>query len=279
MKICFACNTEKPLTEFSKRKDRKDGLHFWCKPCLKIKKAESYQRNREKALATITAYRKANPEKVAAAKKRCYDAKPEQYAARAKAKYDANPAHYVAKAQEWRDKNKERYEANHKAYRESNRALLCLKTKSYRKANQDKVNALSLKYIKARYKVDPVFALKLLCRRRLSFALAKRGYEKDSKTETILGCSFSELVKHLEGQFLPGMTWENRGKYGWHVDHRIPLACAIDKEGVEKLCHYTNLQPLWAEDNWAKNDKMPEDEEGMVWRGRQLNSGSPERSS
>lgn len=279
MKTCRICDIAKPFEEFLPRKDQKDGLHFYCRPCLKVKKAESYQRNREKALAAMSAYRKANPEKVAAAKKRCYEAKPEQYAARAKAKYDANPAFYSEKSKEWVKANRDRYEANHKAYREANREVLSNKSGVYRRANKDKVNALSLRYIKARYKVDAVFALKLLCRRRLGFALAKRGFGKDSKTEAVLGCSFLELVAHLESQFLPGMTWENRGKYGWHVDHRVPLASARDKAGVERLCHYTNLQPLWAEDNWSKGDKMPPDAEGRVWRARRLNSNSPVRNN
>lgn len=279
MKACLACNTEKPLTEFSKRKDRKDGLHFWCKPCLKIKKAESYQRTREKALATMAVYRKANPEKVSEGKKKCYRAKPEQYAARAKAKYDANPEHYVKKTRQWLEQNKERSEATQKAYREKNRRLLVEKATAYVKANREKVSAYQLRYRHERRKEDPLFALVCDCRGRLLSALRKGGYRKSSKTESILGCSFEELKAHLESKFQPGMTWDNRGMYGWHVDHVLPLSSASDREGIEKLCHYTNLQPLWAEDNWAKNDKMPEDEEGTVWRGRQLNSSSPGRSS
>ncbi len=50
------------------------------------------------------------------------------------------------------------------------------------------------------------------------------------------------------------MSWENMGK--WHVDHIIPLATAKTEDEVIKLCHYSNLQPLWAEDNWAKSDKI-----------------------
>jgi hypothetical protein len=215
VKTCKICSVEKPFADFLPRKDQKDGLHFYCRPCLKIKKAESYQRNREKALVTMSAYRAANPEKVAAAKKKCYEAKPEHYAARRKINYSENRELRISQAKEWVENNKERSEANHKAYREQNRALLCAKTKAYRQANPDKVNALSLKYIKARYKIDSIFALKLLCRSRLRFALAKKGYEKGSKTEEVLGCSFEQLVAHLESQFLPGMTWENRGKYGW----------------------------------------------------------------
>jgi hypothetical protein len=58
----------------------------------------------------------------------------------------------------------------------------------------------------------------------------------------------------MELQFWPGMTWSNYGK--WHVDHIIPLCTANSKEALEKLCHYTNLQPLWAVDNLRKNKKV-----------------------
>jgi hypothetical protein len=53
------------------------------------------------------------------------------------------------------------------------------------------------------------------------------------------------------------MTWENYGKYGWHVDHKIPLfAGKGDKEEIIKLCHYTNLQPLWHDDNYKKGKRI-----------------------
>jgi hypothetical protein len=49
------------------------------------------------------------------------------------------------------------------------------------------------------------------------------------------------------------MSWKNYGKYGWHIDHKIPLfAGKNNKEELLKLFHYTNLQPLWHDDNYKK---------------------------
>ena len=49
------------------------------------------------------------------------------------------------------------------------------------------------------------------------------------------------------------MSWENHGE--WHIDHKKPLASAKTEEELKKLCHYTNLQPLWALDNIRKGAK------------------------
>jgi len=59
-----------------------------------------------------------------------------------------------------------------------------------------------------------------------------------------------QLKEHLEKQFDENMTWDNYGE--WHIDHIIPLSSANTEEEMYKLCHYTNLQPLWAIDNIIK---------------------------
>jgi len=70
-----------------------------------------------------------------------------------------------------------------------------------------------------------------------------------------LGISIDGLKAHLESLFQPGMTWENHGRDGWHIDHIVPLIAfdLTDLEQFAKACHYTNLQPLWAKDNLRKN--------------------------
>jgi len=54
------------------------------------------------------------------------------------------------------------------------------------------------------------------------------------------------------------MTWGNYGQSGWQIDHIIPLSKfdLTDRDQFLKACHYTNLQPLWMEDNYSKNDKL-----------------------
>ena len=81
---------------------------------------------------------------------------------------------------------------------------------------------------------------------------------KPTKTTDLIGCSISFLMKHLEDLFVDGMTWENYGLYGWHVDHIVPISSFdLTCEKQQKECfHYTNMQPLWAFDNLSKGASL-----------------------
>ena len=79
---------------------------------------------------------------------------------------------------------------------------------------------------------------------------------KRGSTIKLLGIDIMGLKSYLESKFIDGMSWENYGLYGWHIDHIIPLSSAKTEDEFYKLCHYTNLQPLWAKDNWKKGNKF-----------------------
>jgi len=109
---------------------------------------------------------------------------------------------------------------------------------------------------KKRYETDPQFKIAVVLRKRVVLALKTRGVSKSRSLRELLGCSIPELKQHLESQFRSGMSWDNHGE--WHVDHIRPCA-AFDLTRVveQKVCfHYTNLQPLWAEENLRKGDKI-----------------------
>lgn len=109
---------------------------------------------------------------------------------------------------------------------------------------------------KRKKEIDPVFKLKLKVRGMITLSFKRRNVRKNDKTEKILGCEIQTFREYFEKLFVDGMSWENEGE--WHIDHIIPLASANTVEEVYKLCHYTNLQPLWAIDNIKKGDKILE---------------------
>ena len=88
--------------------------------------------------------------------------------------------------------------------------------------------------------------MKLNLRSRIRKTIIK----KVGKTTDILGCSYNEAREYIGNQFREGMSWDNYGE--WHIDHIKPLALAKTKEETYRLCHYTNLQPLWAIENLQK---------------------------
>ena len=70
----------------------------------------------------------------------------------------------------------------------------------------------------------------------------------------IVGLDYEEFKTYISNKFTENMNWDNYGD--WHLDHIIPLCEAKTEEEPFKLNHYTNLQPLWAEDNLKKNRKL-----------------------
>jgi hypothetical protein len=99
---------------------------------------------------------------------------------------------------------------------------------------------------------DEMFDFKESIRGAVKSSFRKKGYTKDSKTMELLGAEWEVVKSHFENKFLEGMTWDNHTVHGWHIDHIMPLDSAKTKEEYIKLWHYSNLQPLWAEDNRIK---------------------------
>jgi len=126
----------------------------------------------------------------------------------------------------------------------------------YRKRNKHKINEYLKTYQKNRRKDDCVYKIKSYIVNRTSQMFKVNNWRKNSKTELLLGATYEEVKNHIESLFIDGMNWSNQGYYGWHIDHIIPLSSAKSKEELSKLCHYTNLQPLWRLDNQLKGSKI-----------------------
>jgi hypothetical protein len=97
---------------------------------------------------------------------------------------------------------------------------------------------------------------KLTRRLRRYFEKSFAAGSKSARVKELLGCTVDQLRAHLEAQFKPGMTWANHSFIGWHLDHIRPLASfnLADPEQQKRAFHFSNLQPLWAKDNFDKSD-------------------------
>lgn len=173
------------------------------------------------------------------------------------------------------NKNEEKIKETVKKYRKDNAKLVKTKqkesyennkdksniydrerSKKYREANSNAINERNRTRRKYRYSSDPIYKLQRSVRNRVNQFYKSTTIRKNSKTFDIVGCTPQELKRYLENKFSEGMSWDNYGFYGWHVDHIIPLYYGKTEIEMINLCHYTNLQPMWGKDNFSKGSKL-----------------------
>lgn len=157
------------------------------------------------------------------------------------------------RARLWHHNNKPRYRENNRRWANRNRDALRIYQQEWRDKNRDDVRAKRRAW-KRGLKDNHLWSLKNRIGSLVRGSFKRRSLSKPSWTEEILGCSFEFFRQHIERQFLDGMTWDNR--HLWHIDHIIPLATAETEDDVIALNHFTNLRPLWAEQNQEKKAKI-----------------------
>lgn len=250
VKTCTKCKVEKEVAEFNKYKKAKDGLQYNCKSCRK----QYRQENKERIKERNKKYNQANKERRNEKQKEYYQANKEKLKEIAKEYRQDNKEYYKELNKEYRQSNKEIIKQYRKKYYQDNKEREKEYKKEWFQSNKEKVNEYKKEYQRERRKTNPLFKMKCNLRRRTSMAFKNKGYSKNTKTQEMLGVDWEIVKQHIERQFTKGMNWNNQGE--WHIDHIIPLASASTSERLKELCHYTNLQPLWAEDNLSKSDKI-----------------------
>lgn len=225
MKTCTRCKESKPsTTEYFHKKDK--GLTSHCKVCRNAHKRDYREKNKEVINAKQKFYDKGNIEK-------------------RKNRYEKNKDSILKKQSEYNKANKEK----RRAYLKANREKIRNRGKTYREKHKDRIN----QRVKKMRATNPNLRISHSLRERMRSALI--GKCKSASTMELLGCSIEQLKEHLEYQFKESMTWDNYGYFGWHIDHIRPCASFdLNYPDQQKECfHYTNLQPLWAEENLSKN--------------------------
>ena len=148
----------------------------------------------------------------------------------------------------------------HTVYR-GHTCTICLNKRS--KKNKDKNKDRKKRqnsYHSRRRKYDEAFRTRMDMYSNLRAAVKGKRYARSSK---LTGCPGEALKGWIESQFEDGMTWENI-----HIDHMIPCKeFNFNNEEERRQCfHFTNLQPLFAQDNLRKSATIVHD---MKWDGNE----------
>jgi len=237
------------MSEFEEKREYIKQYQKEWREANKEKIKEWREANKEKIKQYSEQYIEANKEKIKQYSEQYREANKEKR----KQNKEANKEKIKQYSEQYREANKEKI----KQYREANKE----KIKEWREANKEKIKQYSEQYreannerVRERRKTDPLFKMTCALRGRTSGAFKNKGYSKNTKTQEILGVDWGVCKSHIERQFTKGMKWSNHGE--WQIDHIIPLASANNEKDLIKLCHYRNLQPLWAVDNLSKSAKI-----------------------
>ena len=162
--------------------------------------------------------------------------------------YQTNKIYFFNKNKKWKEENKERKKEMDILYYQKNKGRI----KLYKQ--KPEIKKRIREYEQKKLNSDINFRVAKILRKFVSHSLKQT---KSIKTSGLVGCSFEYFKRHIENQFDDNMNWDNYGVYGWHVDHIRPCASFDLSEEEEQLkCfHYTNLQPMWAQENWSKSAK------------------------
>lgn len=235
LKTCRFCGAQKPAIRehFNKKAD---GLTAQCRPCRSTAR-RCDQTGKARANEIRRERRAADPEAVRAAERAGYG---ERKRANVSAWRAANP-------DKVRDISRQHYRRH--------RSKIIDRAVAYAKANPDATKANARRLHQRRQAASPQYRLKRSIGTMVWMAL--KGRKAGQQWQALVGYALDDLMRHLERQFLPGMSWSNQGE--WHVDHIIPASSFSYTEADDpefKACWaLTNLRPLWRGDNIRKRDR------------------------
>ena len=269
-KICIKCDIEKEINSdnFSKDKKCSDGYRNVCRECCNSRNRHlfkigslSVDKKKERMRQYMKKKRK-DPEFSKSERKRERERHKERIKTdpeyrkkvnkRERDRRNNDPEYRKKVNKRQRERHKERIKTDPEYKKKVNKKYYERKKEKmendpeYRK----KVNNGISKRKKERMNTDPVYRFKVKIQKRIRSILKDRGYTKKSKTFKILGCSFEDFKGHIESHWEDWMNWDNYGlyngeeKYGWDLDHIVPLSSAECEGDIYRLNHYSNIQPL-----------------------------------
>jgi hypothetical protein len=242
-KLCSQCKVIKDISEYHlRKKNGKTSQRAECKDCYRENGRKRYKKNKEVIIARNKVYYDKNRDKLLDYRKQWNE---------------YNKSYIIEKRKERYRNNEEKIKLKRKEYYYNNKEK-CLKSVSdYSKKNKEYLSKKKLERERIKMKTDLNYKLSKRLRGRINMAV-KNKVKKKLKSFELIGCTVDFLIEYLENKFTEGMSWDNYGDFGWHIDHIVPCASfdLTDEEQQKKCFHYTNMQPLWAVDNLKKGKKL-----------------------
>lgn len=229
--FCYKCKTEKMIKHFGKGKFQQGSQSGYCKACLNLKCSETHYRK-----VTVPNYIKWWQLEY-----------PKQKFIR-----EYLEPQFIAPLQSIINENKVVLANLYEELKPIRQAIYQIENRYKVRENRKKL-----------WREDPFYRVRRNIHKRAAKAIKSIISNRPRSISVSLGCDGQFLKQYLESKFHPRsngelMTWENYGFNGWHIDHIVPLSAFdfSDSNNIERACKYTNLQPLWAEDNFYKSDKV-----------------------
>lgn len=158
----------------------------------------------------------------------------------------------------WFNNNREKSNTSRKKWAKENPEKRKKSCKKWRTLHLEKSRQVTRENLRKRRANNPRYKLGRNISTMIWWSI--RSAKNNQKWETLVGYTVEDLKKHIGKLFKEGMTWNNYGRNGWHIDHKIPVSVHNFKNSEDidfkKCWALSNLQPLWAIDNHKKRDKL-----------------------
>lgn len=223
LKKCSKCEEIKTLDKYYSSKQQKSGYSSCCKKCYSLIRKKRRSKNTDKYKKASLLWRNNNRERA------------------------------IKTNREWRKNNKEKHKIATKKWREKNKEKVKETRRNWIENNRKKTREYSAK---KRLKVSKRISNSISSSILLSIKKNKSGMS----WEKLVNFSFEEFKKRFEKLFADGMSWDNYGRNGWHVDHIIPISAfnfeKPEDDDFKRCWALSNLQPMWAKENISKGNKL-----------------------
>lgn len=282
-KKCSKCGEVKDVSEFHKDKTKKNGLSSYCKNCIKahvkqwciknsdkhketnkkwnkkniIKLREYYKKSIKLLLDSIESGEKQYIEKIDKKCSKCGIVKPVNEFCKSKHRIDNLNSYCKVCSSILRKNNHNKNNENNTRWAKNNPEKRKIILERYKLNHPDRLKE-TIKKSNTKIRNTPKGHLNSVFSRDINAAL--RGTKSNRSWQDLVGYTLEQLKKHLEKQFKDGMSWDNYGKNGWHIDHKTPISVHNynnpEDTDFKKCWALKNLQPLWAKENLIKSNKL-----------------------